>query len=203
MKMSIEEKFNEEVAWVLRGIRYRYLMTGKNKSVSFEIAQDSVMSFVPSSSIKEIINKLKEWKAINIKDSYESNGQTFFELKIIEPKFNKIYIKYCGEENKLICGRLKFDVKTGDASYGKIKTRFAPDGKEHTFLRALMEQPDQRLSYPYLYVLLGKTGQMKSDGRNLGYIVRDIKEKLGIGKKYGGNKNLFIGNRGYRIVCKE
>lgn len=114
-----------------------------------------------------------------------------FEEKKKEPK-----------SNVLICDRLNFNTNNGDTTYGKIKTNFKPDMDEYRLLTALLERKNERLSYDEINKILGNDESSKKSGREISFIIRDIRKKIGIGKNNGGNRNIFIAGNGYRIKCK-
>lgn len=203
MNMNSEEKFNNEVRFVLEKINYEYLAAPKNKDLTMWLPSPyNEFNVMLPQRMKEIIYKLEEWNALKVHRCTEMpNFQDFLILEILQPAFNKIIKKYSTEQNLLICGELSFDLETGDAIYNKVETNFKPDTEEYNLLKALMEKPNKRLSPAAINKALGNDKNSKKEKREIGFILRNVKNKLGIiGKKK--NTDLFEPCNGYRIVCK-
>lgn len=96
--MTPEEKFNQDVWWVLQEIKEESLATLKDKPLKFEVVK-LVAAGIPSQDRqKNIIHKLQELKAIKITYETDPSGggisRYLFELKILQPKFDEVYKKY-------------------------------------------------------------------------------------------------------------
>ena len=104
--------------------------------------------------------------------------------------------------SELVCGNLKFNKNSGSAYYNKTKARFKPGLDEYLLLRLLMERPSERVSYEEIIKTVWKSENYKKNRSDIAFIIRNIKNKLGIETKdKKGNKNLFEAMNGYRIVC--
>lgn len=127
----------------------------------------------------------------------------YFELKtypkLLAKRKEKLIREWKNESiNLLVCGGLKFDPENGDAIYGKVETSFKPGTDEYRVLRLLLENPNKRVTPERL---LNKTEASSSNKRDLVFVIRNIKAKLGIIGKKGKNKDLFRACNGYRVVC--
>ena len=115
--------------------------------------------------------------------------------------------------NILKCGDLTLNLKTGEAEYGEVKTRFSPGHRRYLALALFMMKPDQFIPDDDLirYTLQDKAERMlfsdlvkdkiwrKVEIESLYYLVRDIKYRLGILK--GSNPDIFVrGKGGYMAV---
>ncbi len=100
MNLTPEEKFNQEVWWILQQLKYLEVSGRKKEIITLVIkARPSRPSDEPSPSAQEsALLKLEEWKAIKIKDSEEQEvtyGRDFiYTLEILQQKFNEIYEKF-------------------------------------------------------------------------------------------------------------
>jgi len=108
--MTPEEKFNQDVLWVLQKIKEKYLATPeKQPAPSENLYRSHLVNIKPHgveiwlnygnefSQRKNIIYKLQEWKAFKVLD--ETRGDfdyegTRFILEILQPKFDELYKKY-------------------------------------------------------------------------------------------------------------
>lgn len=126
-----------------------------------------------------------------------------FEIKVypklLAKRKEELIREWKNESIKLlVCGGLKFDPENGDAVYGKVTTNFKPGTDEYRVLKLLLENPNKRITPEGL---LNKTGVSSSNKRDLTFIIRNIKAKLGIIGKKGKNKDPFKACNGYRVVC--
>ncbi|MFC1612731.1 hypothetical protein ACFL23_00150 [Patescibacteria group bacterium] len=98
--MTPEEKFNQEVWWILQRLKYLEISSKKGEIINFIIeARPISPPNEPSPRAQEsAILKLEEWQAIKIlnqKVKYDTYGKDFiYNLKILQPKFDEFYKKY-------------------------------------------------------------------------------------------------------------
>lgn len=96
--MTPEEKFNQEVWWVLQKIKGQILATVTGKPIRYEVVK-LIASGIPSQTQqKDIIHKLQEWEAVKIVYETDPSGggvsRYLFDLKILDLKFDQVYKKY-------------------------------------------------------------------------------------------------------------
>lgn len=137
-------------------------------------------------------NKDKEYTEIYLKD---------FEITVRSKKRVKEFLqKVIEKQDWLVCNKLKFNIKNGDAVCGRVKTNFRPESQEYKLLKALIEFPNVRLNYERINKILN-TKNSKKSRRDIQFIMGDIRKKLKMSGKGKINKNIFKAGTGYRIVC--
>jgi hypothetical protein len=137
-----------------------------------------------------------QWGMKYYEEKYEENLEVEFGNKV---SIKKLLNKVIEKQNWLTCDELKFNVKNGDAICGKIKASFLPNTHQFKILQALMELPNTNLDYETINkILCAERGR-----RDISFIMRDIKQKLGMTGKKRINKNKFKSRNGYQIVCKH
>ena len=100
-------------------------------------------------------------------------------------------------EHILECGNLQFDIITGEARYGAVKTKLTK--RQAVLLETLLKngsatyQTIKKLLYPKLPIV---------QQRNIGYVLTQIKKKLGINNKKKNQDIFKAGDGGYRLICK-
>lgn len=119
MTITPEQKFYQEIWWLLQEIKEEILAFGEGKPIKYNVVK-LVAAGIPSQERqKNLLHRLQEWKAIKIVNEsppeWKSNGKHWFELKILQPKFNKIYKKY-EKKNKLI--RIKLQGEDVSSHFG-------------------------------------------------------------------------------------
>jgi len=109
--MTPEEKFNQDVWWILREIRNDEFLTRKGEKVEFRVRvqpktpskakQASVLDFPSEDTQKKLLHKLQERQAItdvepvdNILRGSDIFNPTIYQLSINQKKFTEIYRKY-------------------------------------------------------------------------------------------------------------
>lgn len=108
--MTPEEKFNQDVWWILREIRNDELLTPKGEMVEFCIRvqsktpsrakQTNTLDFPAEDNQRKLLNKLKEWQAIDLESVNDIlKGSDIFnpriyQLAIKRPKFDELYNLY-------------------------------------------------------------------------------------------------------------
>lgn len=135
--MTPEEKFNQEVWWVLQKIKGQILATVTGKPIRYEVVK-LIASGIPSQTQqKDIIHKLQEWEAVKIVYETDPSGggvsRYLFDLKILDLKFDQVYKKY-QKACDLTTYLNDYQEKTlkGDGNlpeFGQVKNT---DGKEKT-----------------------------------------------------------------------
>jgi len=140
-----------------------------------------------------------EWQKREYEEKYEEN----LEINIKDVKKVKNLLQRIVEkQNWLVCNGLKFNIQNGEAMYKKKgATIFKPETKEYKLLKALMEKPNERLSYDKIgEILYSRKKEIgKTSGRDISFVVRNVKRKLKITDK----KELFVACNGYKIVCNS
>src|SRR3989344_1094767 len=99
--MTPEEKFNNDLLYVLNRIKEKSLYTLAEKPIEYWINYNLIMigeKYTSAENEALIIRKLQELEVIKIINEEESsnlslNQYQFFNLKIIQPKFNELYEK--------------------------------------------------------------------------------------------------------------
>ncbi len=93
-----DEKFNEEVWYVLQRVKELSLKASSDTPIEYEIKKITASGIPSRRSQSQIIEKLQEWKAIEIvehtKPDWRYNNPEKFLIEILEPKFSKTYKKY-------------------------------------------------------------------------------------------------------------
>jgi len=133
-------------------------------------------------------------------------------LDVLESKFSDAYYTY--EDGGIIiskrkeqinlpwiackCGDFKINKESGEAILNNTKTNFKPGSKEYNLIILLLSDCGKRFTYEDIGQFIGQNERLRNY-RDLGFILRNIKIKLGI--KKGNNKNIFETSRGYRIKC--
>lgn len=109
--MTPDEKFNQNVWWILQEIRNDELLTAKGEKVDFRIRElprtsgrnkTTEIGNIPSGDTqRKLFQKLKEWEALDLEvksdlllDNDFFNPPTRFTLRIYQPKFDEVYKKY-------------------------------------------------------------------------------------------------------------
>jgi hypothetical protein len=113
MSLTPEEKFNQEVWWVLQEIKKEQLATPKGEKVYFSLRflpktssirrREVDYGFPPADTQRKILYKLKEWKTLDLEPSNLNfddflSPPTAYLLGIRQSQFDKLYCKY-KEEN--------------------------------------------------------------------------------------------------------
>lgn len=135
------------------------------------------------------------------KREYEEKYEDNLDIDIDgTKKIRKLLERVIEKQNWLICGKLKLNIKSGDAIHEKgVIVNFKPESNEYKLLKALMENRNERLSYDRIKEILysQNTEIGKTSGRDISFVIRNIKRKLKIPKK----TKLFVACNGYKIVC--
>ncbi len=104
--MTPEEKFNQEIWWILQEIRKEQLSTPKGEKVEFTLRKPPKYSRktddnLPSAEAqRKLLNKLKEWKALDLEptgffvDDNLFAPPTAYLLAIRQSKFDELYRLY-------------------------------------------------------------------------------------------------------------
>lgn len=111
MNLTPEEKFKQDVWWILQEIKKDELLTPKGKKVEFSIRgmsktrsirrEDVDYGFPHEETQRKLLYKLKEWKAIDELEPVDSIfrgsdilNPRIYEFVIRQPKFNELYRQY-------------------------------------------------------------------------------------------------------------
>jgi hypothetical protein len=174
----------------------KYLQNeGLDILITFDFQNDILLAFIDDYHPSEDSVKIGEIRGKNIESILEKIKDMIYRIEAMQKRETQ-------EIRVLTCNGLKFDLNSGDVSYGKTKTNFKPEDDGYKLLSALMKKPNIRISYEEINKALGKNENSKKDDRDISFIIRNIRKKMGIGKNNGGNKNIFIPCNGYRIECK-
>jgi|GEM_PF-2500410 len=108
--MTPEEKFNQEIWWILQEIKHEEYRTPKGKEVEFFIKKNiikkgnqrmNIDSTFPEEEVqRKLLDKLKEWGVISfepVNDILRGSdiySPSIYALKIKKPKFDEFYKKY-------------------------------------------------------------------------------------------------------------
>lgn len=104
--MTPEEKFNQEIWWILQEIRKEQLATPKGEKVEFTLRKPPKYSRkadndLPSAEAqRKLLHKLKEWKTLDLEpeskflDDDLFASPTAYILTIRQSKFDKLYRLY-------------------------------------------------------------------------------------------------------------
>jgi len=104
--MTPEEKFNQEIWWILQEIRKEQLSTPKGEKVEFSLRKPPKYSRKTDDSLpsdeaqRKLLHKLKEWKALDLKptgffmDDNIFAPPTAYLLTIRQLKFDELYRLY-------------------------------------------------------------------------------------------------------------
>ena len=104
--MTPEEKFNQEIWWILQEIRKEQLSTPKGEKVEFSLRKPPKYSRKTDDSLpsdeaqRKLLHKLKEWKALGLKptgffmDDNIFAPPTAYLLTIRQSKFDELYRLY-------------------------------------------------------------------------------------------------------------
>lgn len=107
--MTPEEKFNQDIWWILQEIRTDELLTPKGENIEFNIRTQSktiskvknYFTAIPSDDVQtKLLYKLKDWKAIDVElvDNILKGSDVFHprihKLTIKRPKFDELYKEY-------------------------------------------------------------------------------------------------------------
>jgi len=108
--MTPEEKFNQDVWWILQEIKKDNYLTTKGKKVEFSLRslpktksirrKDVDYGFPQEDVQRRLLFKLQEWKALDIQpvDNILRGSDIFnpriYDLTIKQPKFDELYKKY-------------------------------------------------------------------------------------------------------------
>lgn len=96
--MTPEERFNQDVWWILQEIAGRKLATLEGKPTEFEVVKLIAAGIPSQDRQKNIIHKLQEWKAVKILNEspadWGGSGKHIFKLQLLVPKFTEIYKKF-------------------------------------------------------------------------------------------------------------
>lgn len=107
MTMTPEEKFNNNVWWILQEIKKEKLLTPKEEKVHFSlrklpktssVKKISTYGIPPLETQRKLLYKLKEWGILELQPTgffiSDISDATEYFLTIYQPKFNEIYQKY-------------------------------------------------------------------------------------------------------------
>lgn len=103
--MTPEEKFNNDVWYVLKKIKERWFYTKQTKPIEYQVRFSGYQDPDAPSPDNEVetLEKLQEWNAIRIRNrecerisEYISPEIEFFYLEILQPKFDELYRLYGG-----------------------------------------------------------------------------------------------------------
>lgn len=113
--MTPEEKFNQEIWWILQEIKHEEYRTPKGEEVEFFIKKNVVkkgnqkinidFNFPEEEVQRKLLHKLKEWNAISfepVNDIFRGSDMyspSIYALKIKKTKFDELYKKYEAENN--------------------------------------------------------------------------------------------------------
>ena len=103
--MTPEEKFNQEIWWILQEIRKEQLSTPKGEKVEFSLRKPSKYSRKADDSLptvgtqRKLLQKLKEWKVLDLEPTGFFVDDIFtpptaYLLTIRQSKFNEFYRLY-------------------------------------------------------------------------------------------------------------
>lgn len=108
--MTPEEKFNQDVWWILQEIRNDEFLTPTGERIEFSIrvqpktsgkAKQNDIITIPSGDVqRKLLYKLKEWKALDLEPAPDILNDNFFNpptrylLTIHETKFSELYRQY-------------------------------------------------------------------------------------------------------------
>lgn len=108
--MTPEEKFNQDVWWILQEIRNDEFLTPTGERIEFSIrvqpktsgkAKQNDIITIPSGDVqRKLLYKLKEWKALDLEPAPDILNDNFFNpptrylLTIHEAKFSELYRQY-------------------------------------------------------------------------------------------------------------
>ena len=210
MNLTPEEKFNQEVWWILQEIKKEQLSTPKGEKVEFSVRLSSKQSkktdnSPPSARVqKKLLHKLKEWKALNLEPTGIYFDDPFTEptaylLTILE-KFNKLYRLYESggfySENQKTIAELNSSQsiikpksleliakEIGGLDSGSNLVEFLTNCGVK---RELIEYPNTKWRMVYSVLLTLASSQNKEDRRTLFKIIEGACHPL----MYGGDKNL-------------
>ncbi|MBI1833902.1 MAG: hypothetical protein HYR90_03670 [Candidatus Andersenbacteria bacterium] len=121
------------------------------------------------------------------KQKYNEIYSKSFEIKIPDHKrldeFEELIDSEIKNQSNLICGELRFNSSTGEVEYFDLKDRLLPGTKEFLLLRALLAKKGEWISYEEIVRVIDrdeKKAMVKSDGKRIRSLVRNIKNKLGM-----------------------
>jgi len=113
--MTPEEKFNQDIWWILQEIKKEEYITSKGQKVEFYIKKALTKNGSQNKNIdynfpqeqvqKKLLYKLQEWNVISIEPvndilrGSDIFSPSIYDLIIKKPKFNKLYKKYETENN--------------------------------------------------------------------------------------------------------
>ena len=101
--MTPEEKFNQEIWWILQEIRKEQLSTpaGEKIEVSIQLTKKKETDTPSPESQRKLLHKLQEWqalKSLEVADPFYLNDfsspPTKYRFAIVKPKFDKFYSLY-------------------------------------------------------------------------------------------------------------
>ncbi len=108
--MTPEEKFNQEIWWILQEIKRDNYLTPKGQKIEFSLRslpktrsvrrRDVDYGFPQEEVQRKLLFKLQEWKALEVQpiDNVLRGGDIFnpriYDLIIKQPKFDELYKKY-------------------------------------------------------------------------------------------------------------
>jgi len=216
MNLTPEEKFNQDVWWVLQEIKKEQLATSKGEKVYFSLRtltktanirrKNIDYGFPQADTQRKILYKLKEWKAFNLQSAgadldeiFGFNFVTSYLLTILK-KFDEIYRLYEGgkfySENKKAITELDSSQSIIKPKSLELIAREIGDLDSGSNLveflsncgvkRELIEYPNTKWRMIYSVLLTLASLRNKEDRRTLFKIIEGACHPL----MYGGDKNL-------------
>ncbi|MEW6407785.1 MAG: hypothetical protein AB1465_03785 [Patescibacteria group bacterium] len=150
--MTPEEKFNQDVWWILQEIKKDELLTPKGEKVEFLIRslslpknrntkrKDATYNFPQEETQRRLLKKLKEWEAIDdfkmVADMMRGSdifNPTIYQFSIKQPKFNELYQKYEDIHNYQLYGNLETKGTSEHLIMNCIISGLFRDEKFHNF----------------------------------------------------------------------
>ena len=214
MNLTPEEKFNQEVWWVLQEIKKEQLATPKGEKVYFSLRtlpktagirrKDVDYGFPQPDTQRKILHKLEEWKALNLQPTgmyFDDifNPPTAYLLTILK-KFSELYRLYEGGgfylENQKATTELDSSQSIIKPKSLELIAREIGDLDSGSNLvkfltnrgvkRELIEYPNTKWRMIYSVLLALASSQNKEDRRTLFKIIEGACHPL----MYGGDKTL-------------
>lgn len=216
MNLTPEEKFNQDVWWILQEIKKEQLATPKGEKVYFPLRflpktssirrKDVDYGFPQADTQRKLLYKLKEWKALDLQptgadldDIFSFNPATSYFLTILK-KFDELYRLYEGggfySENQKATTELDSSQSIIKPKSLELIAREIGDLDSGSNLvefltncgaeRELIEYPNTKWRMIYSVLLTLASSRNKEDKRTLFKIIEGACHPL----MYGGDKNL-------------
>ena len=208
--MDIIEQYRQDLWRILQSITHNQLYFERKGEPSFFKFSEKEWADIKITE-NQLLERLQEWGVIkDLKYDPEKNNSTFI---IIQPAFNKIYVKLkslVGDvENKIAesdtllielkSGQLVVNKDTGFVRLNDVANEFNTGSKEFNAVLKLATSKNYKATYEEL---LGKNPS-KVNIRGLGFTIRNVKKCLGIlPQKTAQNENIIKCNKGvgYRLI---